>query len=74
MEDGNSPRENYFQKFTYAGKELSVNEAKEVISQFVEDSGSVDLEKDVNGIAKICLNNPRSKNALNGRDYIFYIL
>lgn len=74
MGDRNSPRENYLQNFTYAGKELSVNEAKEVISQFMEDSGSVDLEKNVNGIAKICLNNPRSRNAMNGRVYIFYIL
>lgn len=72
MEDRNFSRENYLHSFTYAGKELSVNEAKELISQFVEDSGSVDLEKDVNGIAKICLNNPRYKNAINGKVYIFY--
>ncbi|KAL5237905.1 hypothetical protein ACI65C_005315 [Semiaphis heraclei] len=65
MENGTTPNEKYLHDFTYHGKELSASEAKEVLSPYFDGSGSVDLEKDDNGIAKICLNNPRLKNAIS---------
>lgn len=68
MENGTTPNEKYLHDFTYHGKELSASEAKEVLSPYFDGSGSVDLEKDDNGIAKICLNNPRLKNAISGNN------
>ncbi|XP_060847193.1 ethylmalonyl-CoA decarboxylase-like isoform X2 [Rhopalosiphum padi] len=65
MENGQSPKEKYLHDFTYHGQELSVTEAKNVLFQHLDNNGSVDLEKDANGIAKIRLNNPRIKNAIN---------
>ncbi|XP_022174078.1 ethylmalonyl-CoA decarboxylase-like [Myzus persicae] len=65
MENGRSPNEKYLHDFTYHGKEFSFSEAKEVLSPYFDGSGSVDLEKDDNGIAKICINNPRLKNAIS---------
>lgn len=70
MENGLTPKEIYLQNFTYAGPELSIGQAKEIVSRYPVDSGSVDLEKDANGFARICLNNPRYKNAVNGK--LFY--
>lgn len=67
MENGQSPKEKYLHDFTYHGKELSFTEAKNIMFQYLDSSGSVDLEKDANnGIAKIRLSNPRFKNAING--------
>jgi len=68
MENGLTPNEKYLHDFTYHGKEFSFSEAKEVLSSFYDGSGSVDLEKDDNGIAKICLSNPRLKNAISGNN------
>ncbi|KAE9544038.1 hypothetical protein AGLY_001727 [Aphis glycines] len=65
MENGQSPKEKYLHDFTYHGKELSFTEAKNIMFQYLDSSGSVDLEKDANGIAKIRLSNPRFKNAIN---------
>lgn len=65
MEVNRTNKEKYLHDFTYDGMEMSVNEAKEVLSEFVDDSGSVDLDENNNVIAKICLNNPRFKNAIN---------
>lgn len=53
---------------TYAGSEISVDEAKKIVLKYADKTGSVDLEFDAEKcIAKICLNNPRLKNAINGR-------
>jgi len=56
-------------KFTYNGPKISIDEAKEVISKFsINNEGSVDLYIDVDdGIARVCLNNPRIKNGINGK-------
>jgi ethylmalonyl-CoA/methylmalonyl-CoA decarboxylase len=68
VENGRTPKEKYLHDFTYHGQELSVTEAKNVLFQHLDNNGSVDLEKDANGIAKIRLNNPRVKNAVNGNN------
>ncbi|XP_026819699.1 ethylmalonyl-CoA decarboxylase-like [Rhopalosiphum maidis] len=65
VENGRTPKEKYLHDFTYHGQELSVTEAKNVLFQHLDNNGSVDLEKDANGMAKIRLNNPRFKNAVN---------
>jgi len=70
IENGRTPKAKYRHDFTYHGKELSFTEAKNIIIQYLESSGSVDLEMDANGIAKIRLNNPRCKNAINGNNNI----
>lgn len=67
MKNGQTIKEKNLHDFIYNGQKLSVSEAKDVLFQFLEGNGSVDLEKDVNGIAKICLNNPQFKNAINGK-------
>ncbi|KAE9544039.1 hypothetical protein AGLY_001728 [Aphis glycines] len=67
IENGRTPKAKYLHDLTYHGQELSFNEAKNIIIQYLESSGSVDLEKDVNGIAKIRLNNPRCMNAINAK-------
>lgn len=66
MEDGLSPKDNYLRNFTYQGPEISVAEAKDIMSQFLYDTSSVDLETGENGIVKVRLNNPRARNAING--------
>lgn len=65
-----TPKKQYLHDFTYAGPEISVEEAKEVMSKYIDNRSSVDLEKDDNGIAKICLNNPQIRNAISGK--VFY--
>ncbi|KAE9544036.1 hypothetical protein AGLY_001725 [Aphis glycines] len=65
MENWQTPKEKYLHDFKYHGKELSFTEAKNIMFQYLDSSGSVDLEKDSNGIAKIRLSNPRFKNAIN---------
>jgi len=70
MENELTPNEKYLHDFTYHGKECSVSEAKEILSPHMDGSGSVDLEKDDNGIAKICLNNPLIKNGINGNQSV----
>ncbi|VVC30838.1 Crotonase superfamily,ClpP/crotonase-like domain [Cinara cedri] len=66
--DGNrSPKEKYLRDFTYQGPEMSVAEARDIMSQFSYDNSTVDLEEGENGIAKVCLNNPRARNAINGK-------
>lgn len=70
MADDRTPKEKYLHDFTYTGPEISVKEAKEVMSKYVDDSGSVNLEKDENGIAKICLNNPQTRNAISGKVFL----
>lgn len=65
MENGQTPQKKYLHDFTYNGPILSVSEAKENLYPYSDGNGSVDLKKDVNGVAKICLNNPRFKNAIN---------
>jgi len=67
-ENRRTPKEIALHDFTYGGPELTVIEAKDVLSKYSDGSGSVNLEKDVNnGLAKICLNNPRLKNAITGK-------
>lgn len=56
--------------FTYNGPEISVSESKEVMLKYLDKTGSVDLDMDVNKcIAKVCISHPRVKNAINGRVY-----
>lgn len=71
MEVFPSKKEQYVCKSTYTGVEISVSEAKDVISKFSDDNGLVNLDLDVDcGIARVCLNNPRTKNALNGKNIL----
>lgn len=67
MEGNRTPKEKYLHNFTYSGQELTVNEARKIISKYHDDDGSVDLDEGINGIAKVCLNNPLTKNAFNGK-------
>lgn len=67
MEGNSMSKKTYLNDFTYTGHEMSVSEAKEIISKFANDNGSVDLYEDVDGVAQICLNNPQFKNAINGK-------
>jgi len=69
MGDDRTPKEEYLRSFTYSGPEISVIDAKGVLSEYSDPdgAGSVDLEKDASGIAKICLNNPGIRNAMNGK-------
>lgn len=51
----------------YNGKEITFDESKKILKKYLTDKGCVDLEKDaVSGIAKIRLNYPQTKNAING--------
>ncbi|XP_025203231.1 ethylmalonyl-CoA decarboxylase-like [Melanaphis sacchari] len=65
MKNGRTLNEKYLHDYTYHGQELSVTEAKDVLNQYLDNHGSMNLEKGVNGIAKICLSNPRLRNAIN---------
>jgi len=67
MEDGRTAKEKYLHEFTYSGPEISVTDAKEILSNYSDGTGSVELETGANGIAKICLNNPSIKNAITGK-------
>lgn len=62
----NCMAEKYLHNFIFTGKELSVDEAREAMSKYLCGDGSVDLNESVNGIVKVCINNPPSRNALNG--------
>lgn len=56
------------EKYLYTGPEISANEAKVVLSKFSGNTGSVDLNMNVGlGLASVCLNNPKLKNAINGK-------
>jgi len=66
MGNDRTPKEMYLHTSTYSGPQISVTDAKEIMSKFSADStGSVDLETPTDGIAKICVNNPRTRNAIN---------
>ncbi|XP_025408031.1 ethylmalonyl-CoA decarboxylase-like isoform X2 [Sipha flava] len=67
MERSRTPKENYLHNFTYNEQEFSFNKAKELMSKHLDFDGSVDLDESINGISKVCLNNPLTKNALNGK-------
>jgi hypothetical protein len=74
MERSRTPKENYLHNFTYNEQEFSFNKAKELMSKHLDFDGSVDLDESINGISKVCLNNPLTKNALNGTVYNLLLL
>lgn len=75
MDGVRTAKDNYLNNFTYSGPDISVSEAKEVLSQFSYNTGSVDLNMDVKcGVARVCLNNPRIKNAINGNMNCLFVV
>lgn len=49
----------------YNGPEISLQDAKDHLSQF--KGGSVDLEFIDSDVATLCINNPHKMNAISGR-------